>query len=161
MEIRFDTRFVWIAIRDEPWARFPIEIPHPIPGPGPVIIDAGQLQLGETYILTAGPELVFRPRERLRPSIFFGGGTMVEHGAGAIIDGVGEVRTTDNSSPVATYGGSLTYGFKPQAALRFELRGYAAFMDGMDVVGPGGTHIPLEGKTMTSFSFTAGIRYAF
>ena len=59
-----------------------------------------------------------------------------------------------------TYGGALSYRFSEQATVRFEFAADTAFMDSMDIVGPK-DRITLEGETMTSFRFLAGVRYAF
>ena len=159
----------WRRHATEPWVCWGIEmviidIPEPYPDPwrGTLVVDGrsidlSDLRVGPALVVAPELELVFSPGARLHGSVFFGPGFMSEKGRETTLAGVGSLRTSNNVSPLITYGGTLRYRIGDRTALRVEARALTSFLDEMTVTMPTGQQVTVEGGTMTSPMLMAGI----
>ncbi len=139
-------------------------IPRPWPDPwqgvlplreGPVLVR--DLEVGPGLMVAPAIEYTFRAEERVRPSLYLGFGLQRDEGRTTDIAGVGGLSTSTTTSPVAIYGAGLTYDLSSRTSLRFTAGASTAFMDEMDIRGPGGQKFTVEGEELHSGIISVGL----
>ena len=159
----------WCRGRNQPWCWWIdiwwIDGPWPDPWGGDLVIDdtrvpVSDLDVGPALMIAPAIEYRFQPENRLTPSLYFGLGLQWEDGNTTNISGVGKFSTDSTTSPVAIFGGALTYDLTSTTALRFAAGGSLVFMGDMDIDGPGGTNFDVDGDEVLNGIVSVGLEFA-
>lgn len=155
-------RRIWCWWIDIWW----INGPWPDPWRGLLRVDdldipVGDLDVGPALMIAPALEYQFRADDRLSPSLYFGVGAQRDEGATTVIPGVGAFKTESVTSPVAIFGGALTYDLTDRTALRIAAGGSMVFMDDMDITGPNGELFNAQGGDTLSGVISVGLDVSF
>lgn len=143
-----------------------IDGPWPDPWRGVLLVNdvpvpVSSLDVGPGLMLAPAFEYRFQPQARLTPSLYFGAGVQFDEGATTNVAGVGDFRTESTTSPVAIFGGALTYDLNQRSALRFGLGGSVLFMGDMDITAPDGSIFNVDGDDNFSSVLSVGVDVRF
>ncbi len=140
--------------------------PWPDPWRGLLVVDdipvpVGDLDVGPGLMIAPAIEYRFQPENRLSPSLYLGLGAQWDDGATTEIAGVGRFTTSSTTSPVAIFGGALTYDLNARTSLRVAAGGSVVFMGDMDIQGPNGASFNVSGGDILSGIVSVGLEFGF
>ncbi|MCP3956946.1 MAG: hypothetical protein GY719_03750 [bacterium] len=136
----------------DPWRGFLLVDDIPVP--------VGDLDVGPGWMIAPAIEYRFQPENRLSPSLYLGVGAQYDEGATTEIAGIGQFTTTSTTSPVAIFGGALTYDLSDRTSLRVAAGGSLVFMGDMDIRGPGANFNVDGGETLSGI-VSVGLEFGF